>query len=141
MWTGREREPIIANNSVDQEASLTVQFSRRVLAAAVALFAALPGWGSGVAHAQQQPIRVGAFVAATGGASFLGAPELNTLRLYVDRINRAGGVLGRPLQLSIYDSAGDARQAVTFVRRLIEEDRVDFIVGGSTTARPWRCCR
>ncbi len=108
---------------------MTVQISRRVLAAAVALFAC----GASVAQAQQPPIRVGAFVAATGPASFLGAPELNTLRLYVDRINRAGGVLGRQLQLSIYDSAGDARQAVTFVRRLIEEDRVDFIVGGSTT--------
>ena len=65
--------------------------------------------------------------------AFLGAPELNTLRLYVARINRAGGVLGRQLQLSIYDSAGDARQAVTSVRCLIEEDRVDFVVGGSTT--------
>jgi len=108
---------------------LTVQISRRVLAAAVALLAL----SASIAHAQQPPIRVGAFVAATGPASFLGAPELNTLRLYVDRINRAGGVLGRQLQLSIYDSAGDARQAVTFVRRLIEEDRVDFIVGGSTT--------
>jgi branched-chain amino acid transport system substrate-binding protein len=109
---------------------LTVPFSRRALAAAVALLA----FGCSLASAQQPPpIRVGAFVAATGGASFLGAPELNTLRLYVDRINRAGGVLGRQLQLSIYDSAGDARQAVTFVRRLIEEDHVDFIVGGSTT--------
>src|SRR5262249_32292277 len=103
---------------------------RRAFAAAVALLA----FDFGAAEAQQQPpIRVGAFVAATGGASFLGAPELNTLRLYVDRINRAGGVLGRQLQLSIYDSAGRTRQAVTFVRRLIEEDRVDFIVGGSTT--------
>jgi branched-chain amino acid transport system substrate-binding protein len=108
---------------------LSVQISRRVLAAAVALLAL----GASAVEAQQPPIRVGAFVAATGPASFLGAPELNTLRLYVDRINRAGGVLGRQLQLSIYDSAGDARQAVTFVRRLIEEDRVDFIVGGSTT--------
>lgn len=106
--------------------------SRRALLGAAAFAASLVGADFAAAQTPP-PIRVGAFVAATGPASFLGAPELNTLRLYVDRINRSGGVLGRQLQLSIYDSAGDARQAVTFVRRLIEEDRVDFIVGGSTT--------
>jgi branched-chain amino acid transport system substrate-binding protein len=85
------------------------------------------------AHASDEPIRIGAFTATTGGASFLGDPQEKTLRLYVDKINAAGGVLGRKLQLFIYDSAGDARQAVTYVRRLIEDDKVDVIVGGTTT--------
>jgi branched-chain amino acid transport system substrate-binding protein len=83
--------------------------------------------------AQQPPIKIGSPLAVTGGASFLGDPEAKTLRLYVDRINKAGGILGRQLQVIVYDTAGDARQMVTFTRRLIEEDKVDVIIGGSTT--------
>ncbi len=98
-------------------------------AAVVSAFAAF-----GIAGAQAQaPIKIGSFLAVTGPASFLGDPEAKTLRLYVDRINKAGGVNGRKLEAVIYDSGGDARQAVTFARRLIEEDKVDIIVGGSTT--------
>ena len=81
----------------------------------------------------QEPIRIGAFVAATGPAAFLGDPEQKTLELYVERINAEGGLLGRKLQLHLYDSGGDAEKARTFTRRLIEQDKVDVIVGGSTT--------
>ena len=84
------------------------------------------------AHAQA-PIKIGAFLSVTGPAAFLGDPEQKTLELYVEKINAAGGVLGRKLQLVAYDSAGDADKARTFVKRLIEEDKVDAIVGGSTT--------
>ncbi len=84
------------------------------------------------AHAQQ-PIKIGSFLSVTGPAAFLGDPEQKTLELYVEKINAAGGVLGRKLQLIAYDSAGDADKARTFVKRLIEEDKVDAIVGGSTT--------
>ena len=81
----------------------------------------------------QTPIKIGAPLAVTGGASFLGDPEKRTLELYAERINKAGGLFGRPLQVIVYDTAGDAKQMVTFVRRLIEEDKVDALVGGSTT--------
>ena len=85
------------------------------------------------AHAQPQPIRIGAFLAVTGPAAFLGDPEQKTLELYVGKLNAAGGLLGRKLELVSYDSAGDAEKARTFARRLIEQDKVDVIVGGSTT--------
>ncbi|HTQ72942.1 MAG TPA: ABC transporter substrate-binding protein [Burkholderiales bacterium] len=97
--------------------------------AAGALAAAL---GTGVAWAQE-PIKVGAFLSITGPAAFLGDPEQKTLDLYVEKLNAAGGVLGRRLELVAYDSAGDAEKARTFARRLIEQDKVDVIVGGSTT--------
>jgi branched-chain amino acid transport system substrate-binding protein len=89
---------------------------------------------AGMLPAQAQaPIKIGSFLSVTGGAAFLGDPEQKTLALYVDKINAAGGVLGRKLQLVAYDSAGDAEKARTFVKRLIEQDKVDVIVGGSTT--------
>jgi branched-chain amino acid transport system substrate-binding protein len=69
----------------------------------------------------------------TGPASFLGDPEDKTLRLYVNRINQAGGVNGRQIQLIVYDDAGDANRARTFATRLVEDDRVHAMVGGTTT--------
>ena len=99
---------------------------RSLLAAAGMAFAV-------AAAAQPQPIRIGAFLAVTGPAAFLGDPEQKTLELYVEKINAAGGVLGRKLQLHAYDSAGDAEKARGYVKRLIEQDNVDVLVGGSTT--------
>jgi branched-chain amino acid transport system substrate-binding protein len=79
------------------------------------------------------PIRIGSFLAVTGPASFLGDPELKTLQMYVEKINNDGGVLGRQLELVHYDDAGNASKARNFASRLIRSDRVDIIVGGSTT--------
>ena len=101
---------------------------KRGLAAVAATFGLIAG------HAlAQEPIKVGAFLSITGPAAFLGDPENKTLELYIEKINAAGGVLGRKLQLVSYDSAGDAEKARTFAKRLIEQDKVDVIVGGSTT--------
>jgi branched-chain amino acid transport system substrate-binding protein len=81
----------------------------------------------------QAPIRIGAFLSVSGPAAFLGDPEQKTLELYVEKLNAAGGVLGRRLELVSYDSAGDAEKARSYVKRLIEQDKVDVLVGGSTT--------
>ncbi|MEO8509195.1 MAG: ABC transporter substrate-binding protein, partial [Betaproteobacteria bacterium] len=81
----------------------------------------------------QEPIKVGAFLSVTGPAAFLGDPEQKTLEMYVDRINAGGGIAGRKLQLVVYDDGGDAEKARTFTKRLLEQDKVDVIVGGSTT--------
>lgn len=88
--------------------------------------------GAGTALSQE-PIKVGAILSVTGPAAFLGDPEQKTLEMYVERINAAGGVAGRKLQLVAYDDGGDAEKARTFTKRLIEQDKVDVIVGGSTT--------
>ncbi len=79
------------------------------------------------------PIKVGSVLSVTGPAAFLGDPELKTLQMYVDDINKQGGVLGRPLQLVHYDDGSDANKANSFAKRLIDDDKVDVIVGGTTT--------
>ena len=78
-------------------------------------------------------IKIGTFLSVTGPASFLGDPELRTLQMYVEELNARGGVLGKKLELVHYDTAGQAKEAVTFVKRLIQNDGVDVIVGGSST--------
>jgi len=78
-------------------------------------------------------IKIGAVLSVTGPASFLGDPEKKTLEIYVDEINAKGGVNGQKLQLIVYDDAANADTARTFATRLVEEDKVVAVVGGSTT--------
>jgi len=78
-------------------------------------------------------IKVGTFLAVTGPASFLGDPELKTLQMYIDAVNAKGGIDGRQVELVHYDTSGKAKEAVNFAKRLIKKDRVDVIVGGSTS--------
>jgi branched-chain amino acid transport system substrate-binding protein len=100
---------------------------RNSLALAGAALFALPG------VAADDPLRIGACLSVTGPAAFLGDPEQKTLEMGVERINAAGGVAGRKRVLVVYDDAGDAERARTFAKRLLEQDKVDIIVGGSTT--------
>jgi branched-chain amino acid transport system substrate-binding protein len=81
----------------------------------------------------QQTIKVGSVLSVTGPASFLGAPEDKTMRMYVDKINAAGGINGKKIELIIYDDGGDANKARTFATRLVDDDKVVAMVGGSTT--------
>ncbi len=79
------------------------------------------------------PIKIGTFLSVTGPASFLGDPELKTLQMYIEQINAAGGVTGRQIELVHYDVQHLADKARTAVKRLLNDDKVDIIVGGSTT--------
>jgi branched-chain amino acid transport system substrate-binding protein len=85
------------------------------------------------AAAAAEPIKIGSVLSVTGPAAFLGDPELKTLQQYVEEINKKGGVLGRPLELVHYDDGSDANKANGFAKRLIEDDKIDILVGGTTT--------
>ncbi|UCV08120.1 ABC transporter substrate-binding protein [Dechloromonas denitrificans] len=80
-----------------------------------------------------EPIKIGSVLSVTGPAAFLGDPELKTLQMYVEDINKKGGLLGRPLELVHYDDGSDAGKANGFTKRLIDDDKVDILVGGTTT--------
>lgn len=80
-----------------------------------------------------EPIRIGTFLTVTGPASFLGDPELKTLQMVIEDLNAKGGLLGRKVELVHYDTGGNAKEAVNFVKRLIKSDNVDLIVGGTTS--------
>jgi branched-chain amino acid transport system substrate-binding protein len=98
---------------------------KRLLAATAALAFA--------ASAAQAEIKIGSVLSVTGPASFLGDPEKKTLEMYVAELNAAGGVNGEQIKVFIYDDGGDANKARTFATRLVEEDKVDAVVGGSIT--------
>jgi branched-chain amino acid transport system substrate-binding protein len=89
--------------------------------------------GTSLSAFAADPIKIGSVLSVTGPAAFLGDPELKTLQLYVEKINKEGGVLGRQLQLVHYDDGTDASKANSFTKRLIDDDKVDIIVGGTIT--------
>ncbi|MCU0869391.1 MAG: ABC transporter substrate-binding protein [Burkholderiales bacterium] len=108
-----------------------IRFAAFVRHAVVAC--AIAGAGVPGTAAAAEPIRIGSFLSTTGPASPLGDPESKTLKMGIDRLNAAGGVLGRKVEWIVYDDSGDAAKANTFVKRLIESDKVDLIIGGTTT--------
>jgi branched-chain amino acid transport system substrate-binding protein len=79
------------------------------------------------------PIRIGSVVSATGPTAFLGDPEARTLKIYVEELNKKGGLLGRRVELVLYDDGGDANKARTFATRLVEDDHVVAVAGGTST--------
>ncbi len=84
-------------------------------------------------------IKIGAILAETGPAGFLGKPEAKTLQMLVEQVNARGGVAGKhKVELLIKDSGGKKEQAVSLAKQLIEEDKVFAILGptrsGSTMA-------
>jgi branched-chain amino acid transport system substrate-binding protein len=103
--------------------------SRRILLA-LAVTGSFAVNGAAVA---QDKIKIGAVLSVTGPASFLGDPEAKTLKMLADELNAKGGVLGKQVEIVIYDSGGDAAKAKQFATRLVEDDKVIAQVGGSTT--------
>lgn len=101
-------------------------FIKLVATAAIAVGTSLSAFAA-------DPIKIGSVLSVTGPAAFLGDPELKTLQLYIEKINKEGGVLGRQLQLVHYDDGTDASKANGFAKRLIDDDKVDVIVGGTVT--------
>jgi len=78
-------------------------------------------------------IKVGAILAVTGPASFLGAPEAKTLEMLVEDINAKGGINGKKIALIIKDSQASPEKAISFAKQLIEEEKVFAIIGPSTS--------
>ena len=99
-----------------------------IVTAGVTLAALIAGGQSASAE-----VKIGAVLSVTGPASFLGDPEKKTLEMYVEEINAKGGVNGQKLQLIVYDDGAKPSEALTFAKRLVDEDKIDAMVGGSTT--------
>jgi len=60
---------------------------------------------SPVSAAKAETIKVGAILAVTGGASFLGTPESRTLEMMAQEINAAGGINGNKIELIIKENS------------------------------------
>lgn len=75
------------------------------------------------------PIKIGYPANLTGIQASLDGPMLNGAKLAASEINEAGGVLGRPIELVVYDSKSDATTISTVASQLIDSDKVVGIIG------------
>src|SRR5271155_3425540 len=80
-------------------------------------------------------VKIGVDNTLTGTYAALGKNELVGNQLAVDQINAKGGILGRNVELVVEDStSGDAGTAVQKARKLIDGDKVDFLLGNVNSA-------
>jgi branched-chain amino acid transport system substrate-binding protein len=84
------------------------------------------------ALAAGEPYSIGAVLSESGPGSSLGRPEADSVQLAVDEINKAGGVSGHPLKVTIVDDESNPTTAVNAVRSLLDQ-KVIAIVGPSLT--------
>jgi len=82
-----------------------------------------------------EPIKIGAIVSLTGTYAGLGQPEKNALDMEVKRVNDAGGVNGRPIEVIVADDATDEAKAAAAATKLIEQDGVVAIIGATGTGQ------
>ncbi|KAA0890155.1 ABC transporter substrate-binding protein [Pusillimonas sp. ANT_WB101] len=83
----------------------------------------------------EQSVRLGLDNPLTGTYAATGKNELTGCQLAVEQINAKGGILGRPAELLIEDStSGDAGTAVQKARKLIDRDKVNFLLGNVNSA-------
>lgn len=84
----------------------------------------------GLAFGQgQQPIKIGALFILSGNFAGYGKSGSQGAQLALEEINAQGGVLGRPLQLIVVDDQGNPEVGVREARRLILQEKVDFLFG------------
>jgi len=81
------------------------------------------------ATAAKLPIRVGVTVALSGQYDAPGSVELEGIQMWVHDINQRGALLGRKVELVYYDDESDPQTSARLYERLINEDKVDLLLG------------
>ncbi len=80
------------------------------------------------AHAQEA-VKIGWLSSLTGPLSSAAIAENQGVVFAVAEINKAGGILGRPVELLTRDTAGDPVKAVNLAQQLVFSDKVQFVIG------------
>ncbi len=99
------------------------------LAALALVAAACGGAEEEPAGGVEEPIRIGASLPLTGEFSEPGTAAQRGYEVWVEMVNEAGGLLGRPVELTVLDNASDQDDAVADYEKLITVDKVDLVVG------------
>ena len=94
-----------------------------VVTAAIAVFVASLPVGA------QGPVRLGASMSLTGTYAKLGNYQNEGYKLCVKQGNEKGGLLGRKIELVVYDDQSTPATAVRLYEKLITEDKVDAVIG------------
>jgi branched-chain amino acid transport system substrate-binding protein len=80
-----------------------------------------------------EPIVIGGTLSLTGAFGATGTIHRIAGELFIDRLNDAGGLLGRPVEWIVLDDESNQANVATLYERLITEDEVDLIMGPYAT--------
>jgi branched-chain amino acid transport system substrate-binding protein len=95
----------------------------------------LIGWATAVvalgltsaAYAEEPPIKIGMSMPQTGGLAGGGKPSLLGIEIWRDDVNAKGGLLGRKVELVVYDDKSSASETPALYAKLIDVDKVDLL--------------
>jgi branched-chain amino acid transport system substrate-binding protein len=98
------------------------------------LFVALAVLFSSLPATAQGPIRIGASLSQTGTYAKLGKYQYEGYQLCIKEVNAKGGLLGRKVELVVYDDQSTPATGVRLYEKLISEDKVDAVMGPYSSA-------
>jgi len=81
----------------------------------------------------KKPIRIGLAMAQTGPLSGAGKSGLLALEIWRDEVNAGGGLLGRPVELVVYDDQSNPATTPGIYTKLLDVDKVDLLIGPYST--------
>jgi branched-chain amino acid transport system substrate-binding protein len=126
ILTNSVLEGINNKNNILEEGSL---FMKRLLVIMLALFVVL----AGTMVFAQEPIKIGIVMNLTGPWASIDNPSANGAKLAAEQINKAGGVLGRQIDLKVIDTKADEGETSAAVVRLVENEKVSALIGYGDT--------
>ncbi len=88
----------------------------------------------GAAFADSTPVKIGHIDSTTGNFAVLGDSQIAGATLAVAELNKAGGILGRPVELHVEDDAGSPSTGLDKASRLLNEENVDYFIGTTSSA-------
>ncbi len=88
--------------------------------------------GVTLGHAAE-PIKIGAFYSLSGPAAAIGTPTKLVTQMVVEKINKEGGINGRPIELVLGDTESEPTKAVMVAKKFINVDKVVAIIGPDRT--------
>ncbi len=80
-----------------------------------------------------EPIKIGAIYSLSGPAAAIGTPTKLVTQMVVEKINKEGGINGRPIELVVGDTESDPTKAVMVIKKFINVDKVAAIIGPDRT--------
>jgi urea transport system substrate-binding protein len=90
--------------------------------------------GSSWRRGAHSKLRIGNFLTFSGSPGIWGPTSTNSVVLAIDEINKRGGILGRELELSLYESGGPLEDVVRRAEQAVAFDEVDLIMGSHISA-------
>jgi branched-chain amino acid transport system substrate-binding protein len=107
--------------------------SSRRGAICIASLLALTAWLSTPASAQQNPIVIGGTLGLTGAFAEPSTDYKAVYDLWLEKVNKKGGLLGRPVKMIIYNDESTPTVAQALYNRLLDQDKVDLVLAPYTT--------